>query len=404
MEYALSPHQYLAETGSDFAFRRCSEELGCITCYYPFNDSGLGFNVNIVINGRFLTQSITGVQRYAREFVRALDGLLDTRPEIKVTLLSPYLEHPAPSFRNICHRSVGRLHGHLWEQIELPMHISAGATLFCPGNTAPVISLLGGQRVVSCVHDLSYLYYPTTYSRAFRLLYNILMPLVLHHADAIITVSNSERESILHHYPCAEPRLTVVQNGGLPAGVVPILGEPHEDPFVLYVGSLSKRKNFPGMFEVASHLARSRNLRFVFIGGTSKGISDSMAEVPEDLHNRIIFLGQVNDWELLMGYYQSALCLFFPSFYEASPLPPIEAMACGCPIIASAIPSLQERCGDAALYCDPRDMDSMVAAIGLLLDDSSLRESLRCKGLERAVTYSWENCARRTLEVLEAQV
>ncbi|MDO9106968.1 MAG: glycosyltransferase family 1 protein [Methylovulum sp.] len=350
----------------------------------------------LVINGRFLTQSMTGVQRYAHEFVHALDSLLEDRPDLEVRLLSPRLCGNAPVYRHIIHQSVGRLQGHLWEQLELPRFVN-GAPLFCPGNTAPIASLLGAGRVVVTVHDLSYLYFPQAYSSAFRLLYNTLMPLILRRAAAVITVSNSERESILKHYPFAKERLTAIQNGGLPTGVVAPPVAPADEPYVLYVGSLSKRKNFPGMLEVACRLASKRGLRFVFVGGVPDGIADSVTRISHDIRDRIVFLGQVNDWEVLMKHYRSATCFFFPSFYEASPLPPIEAMACGCPVIAASISSLRERCGDAALYCDPASIESMANAVECLVDDPVLQHSLRAKGYQRAERYSWANCAKQTL-------
>jgi len=352
--------------------------------------------IRLVINGRFLTQSVTGVQRYAHEFVHALDNLLDERTDLEVRLLSPRLSGNAPVYRNIDHQTVGRLQGHLWEQLELPRFVN-GATLFCPGNTAPVASMLGSGRVVVTVHDLSYLYFPQAYNRAFRLLYNTLIPLILRRATIVITVSNSERESILKYYPFAKKRLTAIQNGGLPVGVTPSPVVVADDPYVLYVGSLSKRKNFPGMFNVACKLARDRGLRFTFIGGIPDGIADSLTQIPDDIRDRIVFMGQVNDWEVLMQQYCSAACFFFPSFYEASPLPPIEAMACGCPVIAASIPSLIERCGDAALYCDPASIESMADAVERLVDDRALQQTLREKGYHRAESYSWMNCVKQTL-------
>src|SRR5271156_3534904 len=96
--------------------------------------------MEFVINGRFLTQRITGVQRYARELVQAFDEILDSDPSIRITVLCPRLSTTVPAWRNIELRQVGRLQGHIWEQIELPLY-ARGKALFCPANTAPAISL-----------------------------------------------------------------------------------------------------------------------------------------------------------------------------------------------------------------------------------------------------------------------
>src|SRR5690606_9183748 len=99
----------------------------------------------------------------------------------------------------------------------------------------------------------------------------------------------------------------------------------------------------------------------------------------------------------LLFAYRSAQCFLFPSLYEASPLPPIEAMGCGCPVIAGDIPSLRERCGEAALYCDPRSVDDVVRAVETVLDTPELRHRLRDAGYEQARHYSWHHCSEMTL-------
>jgi glycosyltransferase involved in cell wall biosynthesis len=358
--------------------------------------------MEFVINGRFLTQRTTGVQRYAHELARALDAILDTEPDNKITILSPRLMGAPPVWRNILLHQVGRLQGHAWEQFELPWY-SGNATLFCPGNTAPAVSLLRKQRVVVTLHDLSYLYFPEAYSNAFRAWYGMIIPLILSRADQIITVSESERCAILSHYPKAAPRLHAIQNGGLPGNSnLKEIGSAAEDSnFVLYVGSLSKRKNFPGVLEAACRLARKRNIRFVFIGGATGGISSGNMEIPSDVAGQITMTGQMDDSATLISYYRRAACFLFPSFYEASPLPPIEAMACGCPVIASDIPSLRERCGDAAVYCDPHDIDSICASVLQIMDNTDLRSSLQALGYQRAANYTWEACARSMLDVIK---
>jgi glycosyltransferase involved in cell wall biosynthesis len=357
--------------------------------------------MDIVINGRFLTQRMTGVQRYAHELVQALDVILETTPRLTVTVLSPRLPGPPPRYRNVRHRQAGSLQGHAWEQIELPW-LSRGNTLFCPGNTAPLASLMGPQRVVVTVHDLSYRYFPEAYSKAFRLWYGTMTPLILQHAAAVITVSESERRSISALYPDAIARLHAIQNGGLTTvDVEPrTTGTATGPKYILYVGSLNRRKNLAGMFETACRLARRRGFQFVFVGGVQKSLAGSEIEVPPDIRPLITFAGQIDDTATLTRYYQEAACLLFPSFYEASPLPPIEAMACGCPVVASDIPSLRERCDDAAVYCDPHDVGSIAAAVERVMDEPGLGATLRERGYRRAATYTWQRCAQETLAIL----
>jgi glycosyltransferase involved in cell wall biosynthesis len=357
--------------------------------------------MDFIINGRFLTQRVTGVQRYARELVGALDTILDATAEFRITVMSPRLSKPAPAWRNIELQQVGHLQGHAWEQFELPWY-SRGKLLFCPGNTAPMISLLGSQPVVVAVHDLSYMYFPKAYRLTFRLWYGFNIPLVLRRASRVITVSESERLAILSHYPKAAGRLRAIANGGPPAAFSTCITniDAQSDCYILYVGSLNKRKNIARMLDAACRLARKRRFHFIFVGDVSKSLTTSVAKIPEDVASEITFVGAVDDPTRLASYYRNAKCLMFASLYEASPLPPIEAMACGCPVLASDIPALRERCGDAAIFCDPHDVESITTGLERLWDDETLRSRLAALGYQRAAMFTWERCARETLQLI----
>jgi len=360
--------------------------------------------MEIVVNGRFLTQQVTGVQRYARCMLEAMDKLLADRPDLSVTVLSPALDGPRPAWRHLIHREAGDRTGNLWEQVDLP-RLSRGKLLFCPGNTSPVAALLGAQRVVVTVHDLSYSYFPEAYSRAFRLWYNTVIPLAMRRAAAILTVSETERRSIIKYFPGVAGRIHAIANGGWPGDGMPGSDDPSDRPggHVLYVGSLSKRKNFPAMFKAAVELARRRGFRFRFVGGTAATLAGSDLTLPDDVRGHIDFVGQVDDTEALGTCYREAACFMFPSCYESSGLPPAEAMAWGCPVIVSDIPALRERCADAALYCDPNDQASIVSAVEGMMDSASMRADYRQRGYARARELSWEQCARRTLDILCAE-
>ncbi|MEL6821669.1 MAG: glycosyltransferase family 1 protein, partial [Calditrichota bacterium] len=143
--------------------------------------------------------------------------------------------------------------------------------------------------------------------------------------------------------------------------------------------------------------------RLKVAGAGGKSFHDGGITRPEEALQRTEFVGQVNETERLKKLYQQATAFIFPSFYEASPLPPIEAMACGCPVVAADIPSLKERCGDAAIYCKPHSKKSIAEAITRLLGDESLQQTMRERGLERAKKFTWEECARKTaMEFLRA--
>lgn len=364
--------------------------------------------MRLAVDGRFLGQPLSGVQRYGRELCSALDEALqrgeDHVRDLEVTLLVPR-GVTAPPYRHLRVRTVGRLSGHAWEQLELPRPSGAYDVLFCPGNVAPVRSLHGRTPVVVTVHDLAFRYHPETVSPAFRRAYEVLVPRVMRRADRVLTVSEAERERMLEHFPEAGRRLVAVANGSRPpqprgpAGAVE--PPPPAEPFVLYVGALNHRKNVDGVLTTVRRLLERRpGLRAVFIGAGAAAYSTVAVG---DADERMVFAGAVDD-EALDAHYRAAELMLFPSFHEASGLPPVEAMARGCPVVVSDIPALRERCADAAVYCDPHDVDTIVAAAESVLADPALRADLVVRGRDRAEVFSWDRTLRETLAVIRDAV
>lgn len=357
--------------------------------------------MQLALNGRFYSQKTTGVQRMAREFVRALEGLLAAGelPDLSVRLLVPAgTDVDAERLREIKVEVVGGGQGHAWEQLILPRHVG-DEMLLNLGNTAPVLNLLGRRPVAVVLHDLSFRVFPEAYRFRYRLAHHLLNAVLMRRADPLITVSGTERDTISRYYPQTAGRIVVAPNGGW-----------HDDEklaplarvrgYGLYVGSLSRRKNVEGVVAAAIRLARNRGLPFTIVGGRSPILARIMLDLPADVRPLIRFRGQVEDVATLDQLYRGAAFLLFPSFYEASALPPLEAMARRCPVIASDIPSLVERCGDAALYCDAHDVDSIVRAADRILDEPELVADLVVRGLAQAASFTWRSQARIIVDAL----
>jgi glycosyltransferase involved in cell wall biosynthesis len=375
--------------------------------------------MRLAVNGRFLLQDVTGVQKVAIEFVRALDALVadGAYPGLEVDLVAPAKGSlvTTPALEAVNLRRAGRLSGHAWEQLELPGIVGPGP-LLCLGNLAPLPLLLGRRvPVYTMVHDLSYKYFPSAYSRGFRSLYNAVVPVVLARSERVFTVSVSEANAIRSHYGhrVGPDRLIAVQNGGgesrptaSPTDVPDPAGRGTEEVpsrtarehRCLYVGSLTRRKNAEGLARAAMRLVREADAEFVFVGATGSSFEQIGLEIPPELADRIHFLGQVNDPGRIEAEYRRASVFVFPSFYEASPLPPIEAMRWGCPVVAGDIPSLRERCGDAALYCDPADVDAIVRQTRRVLENADVWEHLSRTGLQQAARFSWRSQVRAVLD------
>lgn len=365
----------------------------------------------IVLNGRFLLQDVTGVQRVQREVLVALDEMVTAGriPAPSVILPAQGDIVNAPALKSIKLTRAGRFSGHLWEQFELPK-LCQGKTLLCLGNTAPVLSLLSKTtRVVTMVHDLSYKYFPTAYSWKFKAFYSALIPLVLRKSDAVVTVSLAEKQAMARHYPALNIRshFYAVHNGGVAdlvatrvatESVPSIVSRPHG----IYVGSLSSRKNAAGVVRAAIHFLETQpDMRFVVIGASSSVFENFAIDIPESVRDRFEMRGQINDPAVIHQAFLEARFLLFPSFYESCGLPATEAMTFGCPVVSSNIPSLQERCGEAAVYCDPNDLSSITAAVDRLMTEPDLWEHMSQTGRVQAAKYSWRSQTEELLKICD---
>ena len=357
--------------------------------------------MKVFINGRFLTQTTTGVQRYARELVRTIGELVGSQhPYIRdfsFELLAPSgpLE-PVPT-HHIPLRQVGRLSGHAWEQLELPRYVR-GRFLLNLCNTAPV----GKTRQIVTIHDAAVYAVPEAYSRTFRTFYKTLLPALSRTAQGIMTVSKFSKRELIRYCHVPEDKITVVYLGKehifAEAADIRVFAKHGfgTRPFLLAVSSLGPSKNFAGLVRALTTLGETR-FDVVIAGGTNPAV---FSRHTDPLPKSVKHLGYVSEGEL-KALYDGATGFVHPAFYEGFGLPPLEAMACGCPVVVSNAASLPEVCGDAALYCDPHSPQNMADKIQRLMSDGDLRERLRRKGLERAKEFSWNTCARETLAVLE---
>ena len=227
-------------------------------------------------------------------------------------------------------------------------------------------------------------------------------------AAAIIAPSQATKRDLIRHLGVPEKRISVVYEGVDHDVFRPVERRVFTDPYVLFVGSEHPRKNLATLFRAFARVKADGffpELKLVKVGAPGSGEAPFReqsvraareAGVEED----VIFVGRAVGDELA-AYYSGAECLVLPSLYEGFGLPPVEAMACGCPVVVSNVTSLPEIAGDAALLVDPTDDAALARAIVALLDDAALRAGLRARGLARAAEFSWERAATETLAVYE---
>ena len=357
-------------------------------------------SANWAINGRFLSQPLTGVQRYAHEILAALDTLLAENPGLLGTFNMEVLMPPgtkAPALKAISARAVGTLKGHAWEQLVLPAYARGGLISLC--NTGPVTK----SHQILCIHDLNTRLYPQSYSRAFRLLYRTLTPVLVRRVAQVATVSHYSASQMREHGLVPARDIAVIPNGHehtrtwTPRHTTETLAAAGRDTIVL-LGSNAAHKNIGLILGMADRLA-GEGLRIALVGSCDHKVFASQGS--RGLAKNVALLGRISD-EALAALLQDSLCLAFPSFVEGFGLPPLEAMSLGCPVVSSDRTSLPEVCGEAALYADPDDPDAWMSAFIRLAREEGLRDLMVEAGKAQSSTFSWRCSALLYLHLMAA--
>lgn len=226
-------------------------------------------------------------------------------------------------------------------------------------------------------------------------------------ADMIITVSNNSKKDLSNILKIPNEKICVVYNGvdhkifkpQVKPDAKKNIGFPQNCKIILHVGSEERRKNVDIIIK-AFHILQKKipNILLVRVGEKSKEISELIKYY--NLDSKIKYLNGLSENELA-SLYNAADIFVFPSLYEGFGLPPLEAMACGCPVITSNTSSLPEVVGDAGIMVDPYDVDILASMMDKVLNDKNLRESMVQKGIERSSMFSWDKCAVETLNVLK---
>jgi glycosyltransferase involved in cell wall biosynthesis len=350
----------------------------------------------------------TGTERYSYELLAALARADRYRP---YTLYSNGMPAALPPLGpNFSLRSLPL--PRLWTHARLGPALMRDrpALLFVPAHVIP----LRHPPSVVTIHDLGYLTFPEAHTARRRLELHLTTRWSLRAARHVIAISRATRDDLVRHYGAEPARISVIHHGLSPAF------RPAEDdaaaaatrarhglggPYFLYVGTIQPRKNLVRLIEAFArampHLTLAGAAPLLALAGRQGWLSAAITRRAHELGvaDHVRFLGYVPDHDL-PALLAGSLAFVFPSLYEGFGMPVLEAMACGAPVLTSTSSALPEVAGDAALLVDPADTDAIAAGLARLASEPDLRLTLRARGLARAAEFSWDRCARATLEVL----
>ena len=352
----------------------------------------------LFLNGKFYAGATNGVHRVADRLIRELDALaaLGERPAgWDMRLLLPRRRNWAPAFRAITAVPQRGGHTQAWEQAVLPLAARTGA-LACFANLGP--SLHG--RKLTMVHDAQFRLSPESYPPKLRFGYRLLIPLGGRTSRRVATVSDYARDSLATFGIADRDATVVVHNGADHILETPsdprVLATHGLQPggYALLFGSGARYKNVSVAFEAFAQGAPA-GVRLAVIGPTRDALAAAGLRPPADA----VFVGGVND-AALRALYENALCLLYPSRTEGFGLPPVEAMLCGCPVVAAPAGAIPEVCRDAVIYAGMDDAGEWARAVAAIATDPALREAKIAAGRARAAAFTWRAAGIRLCEAL----
>lgn len=356
--------------------------------------------MNIAIDARMINAS--GIGRYLENVI---ERLIPSHPKWTFYLLGSkaimlqYNFSAHPNVRFIyCQEAIYSI----GEQTELYKKIPENIDLFwSPHYNIPV--LYRGKLLVT-IHDVFHLAMPEFVGGIHKRLYaKMMFYLATKKATKIICVSTFTAEELKRLTAVKEKKLQVIYNGVDEAWFqIKKQKLPHHQPYLLYVGNIKPHKNLVKLLK-AFQLVQHKIPHNLLLVGRKEGFitgDTHIAEIAKELDERVVFTGYVSD-DRLKQYVVHAETLVFPSLYEGFGLPPIEAMACGCPVIVSNVAAMPEICGENAVYCDPKDEKDIAEKIMLVVDDEGLKRKMREAGIAYARRFSWEVCADAVGKIIE---
>ena len=328
-------------------------------------------------------------------FDREVDASLKFPLNVKTVVLFPPTRHP--------------LLWILWLEFSLPLALKRHKidVFWSPDGFC---SLLSSIPQIITIHDINFEHYPKDVPRIARIYFQYFFPKFARKAKHILTVSNYSKEDISKTYSISEQKISVVYNA--PNSLYKPISDQEklavkkefafDSNYFLFVGSIHPRKNIQRLIEGFALAKKDLNdLKLVIVG--SAMWKDKFLTIPKEIEKDILFLGHLS-LENLTKVTASAFALTYVPYFEGFGIPLVEAMKCGVPILAANSTCLPEVADDAAIYCDPFDINSIANGMIEIYKSEKLREELSLNGLKRSQEFSWNQSSEKVLSYLEKEI
>ena len=361
----------------------------------------------IAINGTYIQKQSTGLGVFSENIISNLSNLSQEFDLIVYSYSSYFKKN-----HFYCNKSIddslspslgfrGHINRLIWYQTFFNWQLKKENISLVYSPVAEGILYPKVPQIIT-VHDLIPLKYPKLQPK-WKLYYQFILPKILKRSQTIISVSQHTKKDLLENYNLTNQKIQVIYPGVDFSHFYPIRNSPKssDSNYLLYVGDMRSYKNLNKCLEAFSRLLL-KEYKFKIAGKKDSHFYPQIQQKIRELaiQDRVSFLDYVS-LKNLRELYSQAKALVFCSLYEGFGLPILEAMACGCPIIASSVTSIPEVGGNAIYYVDPYDTESIAKGMYLVLTDKNLRASLIEKGIKRAKLFTWEKTVKKTVKLFE---
>lgn len=354
---------------------------------------------------------LSGIEHYARLIIRSLISQSNSS-DTRFILYSPKsLANILPVSSRVAHRVIP--FPRLWSQIRLAIQtiVKPSDVLFVPSH---VIPFLTRGRVVTTIHDLGFLHYPSLYPTLNRWYHTLTFRFSVKRASHIIAISEFTKADILKHTPTLDKnKISVIYHGVDTELFRPISSSDYTTyrdkygPYILFVGRLEYKKNISRIIKAYIQLRKKypKVLHKLVLAGKPKygfnRIENLVSHAPANIARDIISIGYVIN-EQVPKMMREADLFLFPTLFEGFGMPVLEAFASGVPVVTSNTTALPEVAGQAAILVNPYSVTEIANACHEIITIRKLYKTLQAKGFQRVADFTWDKAGRQTLDVLES--